>query len=157
MILPRLVAGGLALLGWVQIFTLPNAVAQEPSTGTGKPVANAPADTAKPQPETAKASAETAKASAETAITTTETAKTTANPLAETAKMPADTGKAEAKTLAETAKAAAREPIERRPYRISFHLQCDPSARGSTLAAAPPCCGSGRCSLASGSSDLRGW
>ena len=26
-------------------------------------------------------------------------------------------------------KAEAREPIERRPYRISFHLACDPSAR----------------------------
>jgi hypothetical protein len=28
-----------------------------------------------------------------------------------------------------SAKAVPREPIERRPYRISFHLACDPSAR----------------------------
>ncbi len=29
----------------------------------------------------------------------------------------------------EPAKAVPREPIERRPYRVSFHLACDPSAR----------------------------
>jgi hypothetical protein len=56
-------------------------------------------------------------------------AKTTPKNASATEKTPAKPAKTAGKASENAAKPAAREPIERRPYRISFHLQCDPSAR----------------------------
>ncbi len=123
MSLARLVAaGGLALLGWAQILSQPNAAAQAPTTRNAKP-----ADAAKTAAKTPADSAKTA------ASAPADSAKTAASATADSAKpataAPADSVKTAAKSPADSAKPAPRESIERRPYRISFHLQCDPSAR----------------------------
>jgi len=113
--LGRLLTGGFALVGWTLVFTQPSSGAQQTPTSTSQPAAKTGADTAKSD---AKSPA--------------DTARSDAKPPADTAKSAAKSAasaRSDATTPASTAKPAPAEPIERRPYRISFHLQCDPSAR----------------------------
>jgi hypothetical protein len=114
--LPRLVAGGLTIFGWAFFTIQPTAAAQQDPAKTAKPAASAQADTGNSVSKAPEASGRTAinspGGSSNTSTLTT-----------------ADTAKPDSTTSAATGKAPTREPIERRPYRISLHLQCDPSAR----------------------------